>query len=407
QLLIMTTKPLAVVVLTDDVGVLQADVAGHPVSHYLLERLRMGGGIDVQVALRSDAIEPAWCAGLPTFAGRLPALRDPVLIVDARAWLAVDLPAKLIDRVREQDASIRVLESSPDEDRAGGQRILAAAFPARMFAGRLAGALSDVDRVLAWEWADDAIPVEASGFPTAEPSRLIESFVELAAVEQHLLRERATTALRAGVRLRDPQTTRIRGDLVCGTGVEIDVNVVIEGSVTLEDGVRIGAHSIVRNARIGKHTRIEPFSLVESSSVGESSVVGPYARIRPGSTVGDRVQIGNYVEIKSSRIGAGSRINHHSFIGDADVADRVTIGAGTITCNHDGVGNVQTVIEPDAYIGSGCNLVAPVRIGEGATVGAGSTITRDVPAAKLTLARSQQTTIENWQGPRSRREPRT
>src|SRR5262249_4764231 len=132
QLLIMSTKPLAVVVLTDDVGVLQADVAGHPVSHYLLERLRLGGGIDVQVALRSDALAPGWCAGLPTFAGGLPALRDPVLIVDARAWLAADLPAKLTERVREQDAFIRVLESSPEGDRAGGQRILAAAFPARM-----------------------------------------------------------------------------------------------------------------------------------------------------------------------------------------------------------------------------------------------------------------------------------
>lgn len=404
----MATKTLAVVVLRDDVGILQADVAGHPVSHYLLERLRLAGEVEIEVALRSGVTAPAWCAGYRAFAGDLPAGCDPVLIVDARAWLALGLLKELIGTVRERDTFVRVLESFPDGDRANGQApTLAAAFPARMFAGGMAGALTDVDRILAWEWAADATPVEASSFGTAEPSRLLGSFVEIAVVEQQLLRERALNALRAGVRLRDPQSIRIRGDLACGAGVEIDVNVIIEGSVALEDGVRIGAHSIVRHARIGKHTRIEPFSLVEGSSIGEYSIVGPYGRVRPGSTLGDRVQIGNYVEIKNSRIGAGSRINHHSFIGDADVADGVTIGAGTITCNHDGVGNVHTVIERGAYIGSGCNLVAPMRIGEGATVGAGSTITGDVPPAKLTLARSRQTTIENWQGPRSRREPRT
>jgi bifunctional UDP-N-acetylglucosamine pyrophosphorylase/glucosamine-1-phosphate N-acetyltransferase len=136
-------------------------------------------------------------------------------------------------------------------------------------------------------------------------------------------------------------------------------------------------------------------------------MVGPYGRVRPGTTVGDRVQIGNYVEIKTSRIGSGSRINHHSFIGDAELADDVTIGAGTITCNHDGAGHVRTVIDRGAYVGSGCQLVAPVHIGAGATIGAGSTITDDVPPAKLTLARSRQITIDHWRGARSSREPRT
>jgi bifunctional UDP-N-acetylglucosamine pyrophosphorylase/glucosamine-1-phosphate N-acetyltransferase len=168
--------------------------------------------------------------------------------------------------------------------------------------------------------------------------------------------------------------------------------------------VKIGAHSILRNCRIGDKTSINPFSLVEQSHVGSNSFVGPYGRIRPGSVVGDNVQIGNYVEIKNSRVGDGSRINHHTFIGDATLDQNVTIGAGTITCNHDGFGAQQTIIERGAYIGSGCNLVAPLHIGENAIVGAGSTIASDVPAAKLTLARPRQTTIEDWQGPKTRRQ---
>jgi bifunctional UDP-N-acetylglucosamine pyrophosphorylase / glucosamine-1-phosphate N-acetyltransferase len=208
-----------------------------------------------------------------------------------------------------------------------------------------------------------------------------------------------------GVRFLDPRNVYIRGDLVCGTDVEIDINVIFEGSITLEDGVRIGAHGILKDARIGRNTVIKPYTMVEGSNVGADGTIGPYARLRPGTTIGDRSSIGNYVEIKNSRIGAGARINHHSFVGDADLAENVTIGAGTITCNHDGAGSAHTVIERGAYIGSGCKLVAPLRVGEGATIGAGSTITQDVPAGKLTLARSRQTTIENWRGPRGLRGP--
>jgi bifunctional UDP-N-acetylglucosamine pyrophosphorylase/glucosamine-1-phosphate N-acetyltransferase len=185
--------------------------------------------------------------------------------------------------------------------------------------------------------------------------------------------------------------------------VEIEVNVILEGRVELGDDVKIGANSLVKNSTIGARTRVNPFSIIEDSKVGCNSFVGPYGRIRPGSSIGDEVQIGNYVEIKSSQIGARSRINHHSFIGDAVVGEQVTIGAGTVTCNHDGVGTNQTIIESGVYIGSGCYLIAPVRIGEGATVGAGSTISRSVPAGKLTLARSPQTTVEDWQGPRGGR----
>jgi len=232
---------------------------------------------------------------------------------------------------------------------------------------------------------------------------MIESNEELAAQEQRVLLERAMAAVRQGVRIRDPRTVYIRGTLTCGTGVEVDVNVIFEGAVTLGDGVTVGANSIVRSSRIGDHTRIHPFSLVDGATLGAHGFVGPYGRIRPDTVLGDRVQIGNFVEIKNSQIGSGSRINHHAFVGDARLADCVTIGAGTITCNHDGAGTSDTVIEEGAYIGSGCFLVAPLHIGAGATIGAGSTITRDVPAGKLTLARTPQTTIAEWPGPRSLR----
>jgi bifunctional UDP-N-acetylglucosamine pyrophosphorylase/glucosamine-1-phosphate N-acetyltransferase len=149
---------------------------------------------------------------------------------------------------------------------------------------------------------------------------------------------------------------------------------------------------------------LKAFSLVEDAIIGSGCIVGPYARIRPASSIGDKCQVGNFVEVKSSTIGAGSRINHHSFIGDAVLGDRVTIGAGTITCNHDGTKTNHTVIGQDAYIGSGCKLVAPLRVGGAATIGAGSTITEDVPAGTLTLARSRQVTIPHWRGPRSTRQ---
>jgi bifunctional UDP-N-acetylglucosamine pyrophosphorylase/glucosamine-1-phosphate N-acetyltransferase len=232
---------------------------------------------------------------------------------------------------------------------------------------------------------------------------LIDGYDDVATLETAVLTERARAAMRSGVRLRDPSRVYIRGSLACGANVTVDVDVIFEGDVTLGDNVRVDAHSIVRGANIRADTWVKAFSLVEDAEVGVGCTIGPYARIRPASSIGDRCQIGNFVEIKSSTIGSGSRINHHSFVGDALLAERVTIGAGTITCNHDGAKTNQTVIGRDAYIGSGCQLVAPLRIGDGATIGAGSTITEDVPPAMLTLARSRQVTITGWHGPRSSR----
>ncbi len=203
--------------------------------------------------------------------------------------------------------------------------------------------------------------------------------------------------------VRDPQRLDIRGTLVCGKGVEVDINVVFEGDVLLEDGVIIGANCILRNCKIGKDTQINPFSLVEEAIIGEKSFVGPYGRLRPGSKVGDNVQIGNFVEIKNANVASMCRINHHSFVGDADLAENVTIGAGTITCNHDGIGINRTTIEEGAYIGSGCNLIAPLKINANSTIASGSTITEEVPGDTLTLARSRQVTIENWKEAKSKK----
>jgi bifunctional UDP-N-acetylglucosamine pyrophosphorylase / glucosamine-1-phosphate N-acetyltransferase len=214
------------------------------------------------------------------------------------------------------------------------------------------------------------------------------------------LLEKAYQLMAAGVVVYDPHRLDVRGDLSCGKGVEIDINVVVEGIVVLGDGVRVGANTILRDCKIGKDSVINPFSLIEDAVVGEQSFVGPYGRIRPGSRVGDQVQIGNFVEVKNANIASHCRINHLSFVGDADLAERVTIGAGTITCNHDGVGINRTTIEEGAYIGSGCELVAPLKVNRNATVASGSTITEEVAGEALTIARARQMTVENWQGPK-------
>jgi len=167
----------------------------------------------------------------------------------------------------------------------------------------------------------------------------------------------------------------------------------------LAQGVHVGAHCVLRNVSIGAGTRIEPFSHLEQAVVGAEAKIGPYARLRPGAALADRTHVGNFVEIKNARLGIESKANHLAYIGDADIGERVNIGAGTITCNYDGVNKHRTVIEDDAFIGSDTQLVAPVRVGRGATLGAGTTLTRDAPAEKLTVSRAKQVTIEGWKRP--------
>lgn len=221
---------------------------------------------------------------------------------------------------------------------------------------------------------------------------------------ERILRERnASRMLREGVTLADPTRVDVRGNLKCGQDVTIDVNVVFEGDVELGEDVYIGSGCVIRNSRIGDGTRIEALSHIESASVGKNCRIGPYARLRPDAHLSDDVHVGNFVEIKKSELGKGSKANHLAYIGDSAIGTKVNVGAGTITCNYDGVNKHRTIVEDGAFIGSNTSLVAPVRIGRNAVIGAGSTVSKDAPADALTVSRARQTTIENWQRPQKNR----
>jgi bifunctional UDP-N-acetylglucosamine pyrophosphorylase/glucosamine-1-phosphate N-acetyltransferase len=202
-----------------------------------------------------------------------------------------------------------------------------------------------------------------------------------------------------GVTLVDPMRFDARGPVEVGRDVYIDVNVVLEGTVKLGDRVRIGPNVVLRNCVIGADTQIFPSCVLYDAVVGERCNVGPFARFRPGAVLDDEVHIGNFVEVKKSRIKRGSKANHLSYIGDATVGEKVNVGAGTICCNYDGANKWPTEIGDGAFIGSGTMLVAPVKVGAGATIGAGSTITKDTPPDRLTLERSRQVTIDGWKRP--------
>ena len=186
----------------------------------------------------------------------------------------------------------------------------------------------------------------------------------------------------------------------CGRDVAIDVNCVFEGEVRLADGVRIGSHCVLRNVTIGAGSEVRAFSHLDEAEIGSRCLVGPYARLRPGASLADEVHIGNFVEVKASRVGKGSKANHLSYVGDSDVGANVNIGAGTITCNYDGVNKNRTIIEDDCFIGSDATLVAPVRIARGSYIGAGSTINKNTPAGQLTVARAKQVSIPGWKPPK-------
>ncbi|MDP2693497.1 MAG: bifunctional UDP-N-acetylglucosamine diphosphorylase/glucosamine-1-phosphate N-acetyltransferase GlmU [Gallionella sp.] len=227
----------------------------------------------------------------------------------------------------------------------------------------------------------------------------VNSKAQLAVLERAWQQVEASRLLAHGVTLADAARIDVRGKLSCGRDVEIDVGCIFEGEVRLGNNVQVGAYSIVRNASIADGTLIAPYSLIDSSKVGANCHIGPYARLRPGTKLHDGVHIGNFVEVKNSEIAANSKANHLSYIGDSTIGSRVNIGAGTITCNYDGANKYRTVIEDDVFIGSDTQLVAPVRVGKGATIGAGSTITKDVPQGELALSRSRQTTINGWKRP--------
>jgi bifunctional UDP-N-acetylglucosamine pyrophosphorylase/glucosamine-1-phosphate N-acetyltransferase len=227
----------------------------------------------------------------------------------------------------------------------------------------------------------------------------VNSKVQLAELERRHQLNIANALLEKGVTLMDPARIDVRGELICGRDVVIDVGCVFEGRVELADGVKVGAHCVLVNATVAAGAQIKPFCHIEDAVVGAQSQIGPYARLRPGTELGEDVHIGNFVEVKNSKVAAHSKANHLAYVGDATVGSRVNIGAGTITCNYDGANKFRTVIEDDAFIGSDSQLVAPVTVGKGATLGAGTTLTKDAPAGKLTISRPKQMTIENWTRP--------
>ena len=226
----------------------------------------------------------------------------------------------------------------------------------------------------------------------------VNNRAQLAELERVLQTQIANVLLENGVTLFDPDRIDVRGELRCGKDVWIDVGCVFEGIVTMADQVRIGPYCVIKDTHIAEGTAIEAFSHLDGAKIGPANRIGPYARIRPGAELASDVHIGNFVEVKNSKIASQSKANHLAYVGDSIVGSRVNIGAGTITCNYDGVNKHQTVIEDDVFIGSDTQLVAPVKVGKGATLGAGTTLTKDAPPGKLTVSRAKQISIE-WQRP--------
>jgi bifunctional UDP-N-acetylglucosamine pyrophosphorylase/glucosamine-1-phosphate N-acetyltransferase len=249
----------------------------------------------------------------------------------------------------------------------------------------------------------DGCQVQAHCISDAWQVEGVNNPVQLASLECAYQHMQAQRLMLDGVRLADPARFDLRGSLICGQDVEIDVNCVFEGYVSLGDGVRIGPNCVIANANIGAGTFVQAFSHIDGEqqgvTVGQDARIGPFARLRPGADLGDDVHIGNFVEVKNSTLAKGAKANHLAYLGDATVGERVNYGAGSITANYDGAHKHRTVIEADVHVGSNSVLVAPVTLGAGGTIGGGSTITKDTPAGALTVARGKQTSIANWQRP--------
>jgi bifunctional UDP-N-acetylglucosamine pyrophosphorylase/glucosamine-1-phosphate N-acetyltransferase len=245
----------------------------------------------------------------------------------------------------------------------------------------------------------DGCPVEAVVAASAMEVLGVNDKLQLAEVEAAHRRERASELMRAGVTIVDPARVDIRGEVSCGRDVVLDINVILEGKVRLGDRARVGPGCLLRDCELGADTEVRANCVVEGAVTGARCVIGPFARLRPGTRLADEVHVGNFVEVKNSELGPGSKANHLTYLGDATIGARVNVGAGTVTCNYDGVAKHRTEIGDGAFIGSGTMLVAPVTVGEDATIGAGSTITRSAPPGKLTLERSRQQTLDGWKRP--------
>ncbi len=245
----------------------------------------------------------------------------------------------------------------------------------------------------------DGCAVEAVVAETPAEVLGVNDKVQLAEAETALRANRAAALMRAGVTVVDPLRLDVRGEVACGCDVVLDVNVILEGKVRLGDRVKVGPNCVLRDCEIGDDSEVVANCVLEGLTAGARCVIGPFARVRRGTRLADGVHLGNFVEVKNSELGAGSKANHLTYLGDTTIGSKVNVGAGTVTCNYDGANKHQTTIGDGAFIGSGTMLVAPVSVGEDATIGAGSTITQPAPAGKLTLERARQVTVEHWKRP--------
>jgi bifunctional UDP-N-acetylglucosamine pyrophosphorylase/glucosamine-1-phosphate N-acetyltransferase len=243
--------------------------------------------------------------------------------------------------------------------------------------------------------------IQTSGIVAPVPTDLegANDRIQLAELERRYRMKKSTELMQAGVQLADPQRIDIRGRVTAGSDVYIDVNVVLEGDVTLGDGVHIGPGCVLKNCELSAGTKVHAYSVLEGMRSLGACDIGPFARVRPGTELMEGSKVGNFVEVKNTTLGKNSKASHLSYLGDSSIGERVNIGAGTITCNYDGVNKHRTVIEDNVFIGSDTQLVAPVTIREGADIGAGSTITKDAPEGQLTISRAKQVTIRSWKRP--------
>ncbi|MEI2415406.1 bifunctional UDP-N-acetylglucosamine diphosphorylase/glucosamine-1-phosphate N-acetyltransferase GlmU [Orrella sp. JC864] len=394
----------------------QAAYAGQEGLHFVLQQPQQGTGHAVQQAVPLLGQGDADDATLVLY-GDVPLVQPETLrsLLQARGRGLAVLTEHLADPtgygriVRDaQGKVVRIVEhkdASPAERRIGEVNTGIVAAPTGLLKDWLSRISNDnaqgeyyLTDIIGLAVADGA-PVSTAHPGAAWETLGVNSRLQQAELERIWQRELARRQLEAGVTLADPARFDQRGSLKCGRDVYIDVGCVFEGEVELADGVRVGPHCMLRDVRVGAGARIEAYSHLQQAEVGAQAQVGPYARLRPGARLEEQAHIGNFVEIKNSRIGKGSKANHLAYVGDADVGQRVNIGAGTITCNYDGVNKHRTVIEDDAFIGSDTQLVAPVTVRRGATLGAGTTLTREAPAGQLTLSRSPQTTIAGWKRP--------
>ncbi len=250
------------------------------------------------------------------------------------------------------------------------------------------------------------VAVEAHVTADARDALGVNDRAQLVAIERIVMQRRAEALLETGTWIADPARIDIRGSLACGRDVRIDVGCVFEGTIVLADDASVAAHCVLRNVAVGAGTHIAPFCHLEDVAIGANCRIGPYARLRPGSTLAEDVHIGNFVEVKASAIGKGSKVNHLAYVGDAAIGSKVNFGAGAITANYDGANKHRTVIDDDASIGSNCVLVAPIEVGKGATIGAGSTISGNAPPGALTVARAKAATIPGWKRPTRKPPPK-